>query len=366
MYFVVIGNPENRRVTAFADAVRHLGAGEPVIVSYEGLLTGSTPLALKADSIVRIESPGENDLVRKLLVKQGGAEPDTDEPFGHIGNMRAWYRGYCQCLEQIEQVIDRAGASVMNTPADIQLLFDKPACQQLLELRGVPVPARLSQIKGYKDLLLHMEQQQLQRVFLKPAHGSSASGVVAFRKLGTRVQAITSVELVRNGAEVSLYNSRRVRTYTQEEDIAALVDRLVGEQVFAEAWLPKATLQQRYFDVRVLVINGRARHMVVRSSATIITNLHLGNRRADPRECIDLIGQEAWHAIQRTAEQAAACFPNSLYLGVDVLLTADHRRCFVLEVNAFGDLLPNLLHEGDTCYEAEIRSVLHRINRELC
>jgi hypothetical protein len=32
----------------------------------------------------------------------------------------------------------------------------------------------------------------------------------------------------------------------------------------------------------------------------------------------------------------------------------------VLEINAFGDLLPSLLDEGETCYEAEITAMVNK------
>ena len=55
------------------------------------------------------------------------------------------------------------------------------------------------------------------------------------------------------------------------------------------------------------------------------------------------------------AERAAACFPDALYAGVDILLS-NRKRPLVGEINAFGDLLPNLRHRGDTAYEAIARA----------
>ena len=56
----------------------------------------------------------------------------------------------------------------------------------------------------------------------------------------------------------------------------------------------------------------------------------------------------------RLAERAAACFPQSLYAGVDILL--DHGgRPLVGEINAFGDLLPRLTHNGESAYGAIAR-----------
>ncbi len=88
--------------------------------------------------------------------------------------------------------------------------------------------------------------------------------------------------------------------------------------------------------------------------------MHLGNRRGNMDEFITRIGADKLHEIKQLAEQAAACFPNSLYMGIDILLTADLRKTAVLEINAFGDLLPGLLHEGETCYEAQINAMVNK------
>ena len=52
------------------------------------------------------------------------------------------------------------------------------------------------------------------------------------------------------------------------------------------------------------------------------------------------------------------CFAESLYAGIDLLLTPDYRHHRVLEVNAFGDLLPRLLWNGLDTYQAEVQALL--------
>ena len=52
------------------------------------------------------------------------------------------------------------------------------------------------------------------------------------------------------------------------------------------------------------------------------------------------------------------CFPGSLHGGLDLLIAPDFRRHALLEVNAFGDLLPDLLWEGEDTYTAQVRAAL--------
>jgi hypothetical protein len=64
-------------------------------------------------------------------------------------------------------------------------------------------------------------------------------------------------------------------------------------------------------------------------------------------------------------EAMAKCFPDCLYAGFDVLIEPDFRTAWILEVNAFGDLLPRTLHEGRDTYEWEIEAALQRAPAQL-
>lgn len=375
MQFVIIGNPENRRVISFCETVKSLGYPDPIKISYAGWLDGASHVILPPGSIVKIDSPGENESVRQMLIARGmmiargiawnthkqypdinvTQIPAVQEDFGAIRQMPAWYAGYCNWLDEISEVIKNQPAiHVMNKPEDIKIQFDKPRCQAFLKRHQIPVPFILPAITGFEDLIDKMQQQRLLKVFIKPAHASSASGVIAFRKMDDKMQAITSAEIVEGPKGIELYNSLTIRTYTKPAEIAALIERIMQENVLVEEWLPKATLLDHFFDIRVLVIAGKARHTVVRTSKHPITNLHLGNKRGDMQEFIARIGEDKLREVKTMAERAAACFPASLYMGVDILITADLRKFVVLEINAFGDLLPHLIDEGETCYQAQI------------
>ncbi|MFI0423414.1 STM4014 family protein [Spongiactinospora sp. 9N601] len=205
------------------------------------------------------------------------------------------------------------------------------------------------------------------RVFVKPAHGSSAAGIVALQVRGTQVHAVTSVELVRSGSGPTapeMHNSLRVRTYTDEADVAAIIDALAPDGLHVERWFPKASIGGRVFDLRVVVIGGRPTHAVVRASRTPMTNLHLGGTRGDLEQVRARLGPAGWERAMRTCASAAACFPHSVMVGVDLMVGIDWRRFAVAEVNAFGDLLPRLtgLPDGGApgldCYAAQVAHLL--------
>ena len=148
-----------------------------------------------------------------------------------------------------------------------------------------------------------------------------------------------------------LVNSLNVTTFTTLADLELILDLLLPQGMIIEQWIPKLSLPGGAVDLRVLVIAGEARHWVIRQSNHPMTNLHLGNQRGNPVELVARIGDENLQAAFRLAERAAACFPDSLYAGVDVLLDSRH-RAWIGEINAFGDLLPRLLHRGQSAYSA--------------
>ena len=91
-----------------------------------------------------------------------------------------------------------------------------------------------------------------------------------------------------------------------------------------------------------------------------MTNLHLGNERGDTQEFFAKVGLENWQVMKRTCEAAAALFPHSLYCGVDLLILPDWQQHVILEINAFGDLLPGIIWNGLDTYTSEVDSVLKR------
>ncbi|PZH18362.1 hypothetical protein C1I97_03915 [Streptomyces sp. NTH33] len=349
--FAVVGNPENRRTTMIADAVRAAGHAAPRVLAWRDVLRGR--YAFGPGELVRIDSPGENAEVDRLL-------RDTDDP-ARVEGTALWHRRFTAAVRDVTAAAHRAGAVTTADPEDVAVMFDKRRCHARLAAAGVPVPPALEgPVNGWDGLREQLGAARMSRAFVKPAHGSSASGVVALAMAGPgRVKATTSVETTADGR---LYNSLRVRYYTSESEVAALVDALVPDGIHVERWLPKASQGGRAADLRVVVVAGRATHAVVRTSRHPMTNLHLGGARGDleaARAAIRAAGG-GFADVLDVAERAAACFPRTLCVGVDILPATGWRRFAVGEVNAFGDLLPRLTGlpgsgaEGLDTYAAQV------------
>lgn len=358
----VVGNPGSRRVGLFQDAVRATGLPPARTVSWLDVLKGKA--AFLPGETVRIDSPGEDAEVERML-------RGVDDPT-RVEGSALWYARFTAAVRDVARAATTAGALLLDSPGDIAALFDKRLCHGVLDAAGVPVPASPTSgpsarpVQGWDDVRELMADHRMPRVFVKPAHGSSASGVMAVETAGPgRIRAATSVERDPAGR---LYNSLKVRCCTTEREVAAVVDALAPDGLHIERWLPKASQRGRVADLRVVVVDGRATHAVVRTSRSPMTNLHLGGARGDlgeVRAAVEAAGG-SWAGALAVCERAAAAFPGTLCVGVDLLPATGWRRFAVGEVNAFGDLLPRLTGlpgsgaEGLDTYAAQVAAVMNR------
>ncbi|MFE5095443.1 STM4014 family protein [Streptomyces sp. NPDC056638] len=360
--FAVVGVPGNRRVALFQDAVRAAGLPPARVVPWLDVLRGEA--AFRPGETVRMDSPGEDAEVERLLRAVG-------DP-ARVEGTALWYARFTSAVRAVARAAAASGAVLLDDPDDVAVLFDKRLCHAVLDGAGVPVPASPTSgaaapaVRDWADVRDRMAAHGMPRAFVKPAHGSSASGVLAVETAGPgRVRATTSVE---RDAAGRLFNSLRVRRCTTEREVAAIVDALAPDGLHIERWLPKATQRGRAADLRVVVVAGRATHAVVRTSRSPMTNLHLGGERGsldDVRAAVEATGG-SWAGALAVCERAAACFPDTLCVGVDLLPATGWRRFAVGEVNAFGDLLPRLTGlagsgaEGLDTYAAQVAAVLNR------
>ncbi|MEU9838403.1 STM4014 family protein [Actinomadura sp. NPDC048032] len=351
MTLAVVGAPGDRRPALFAVACRSAGLPEPRLVPWTDVLRG-LPLSFEAGELVRVDSPGEDAGADALLRGPGAPE--------RVGGGARWHRTFTAALRRLSSAASAAGARVLGDVEEIAVMFDKRLTHARLLSAGVPVPVALPEVDGYAALRSRMDEAGERRVFVKPAHGSSASGVVALQTAPGRVRAVTSASLTGG----RLVNSLRVRSYETEEEVATLIDLLAPDGLHVERWLPKAALGGRVFDLRVVVIGGEPTHAVVRTSRTPMTNLHLGGSRGDLEAVRHALGEDGWRRALDVCARAAACFPGSPMVGVDLLVGFGLRRFAVCEVNAFGDLLPGLTGlpgssaEGLDTYGAQVRSLV--------
>jgi hypothetical protein len=348
----VIGDPAGRRVAMYRAAAEACGLPMPECVDWIDLIERGckTLEKIPVGARLRIDSFGDRQEALEALIRLGGGDQSPQR--GEIRSLSEQYVGMCHALRTLDDwASSRTDVMLDQSPREIEVMFDKWATHHRM-LPHRPATILLPEtIEELNDVLMPFINECGGRVFVKPQYASSASGVCCYRLLKDRQQLIAPIELVREDGEVRLFNSLRVRSFTDPRDIRDIFSRLIPQGTIAEVAVNKARVDGDRFDLRVVVIDGQADHVVVRQSASPMTNLHLGNRRGTLEAVADAVGSDRLQACRDLALQAASRFPETLYCGVDILLPR-RGEPLVCEVNAFGDFLPNVIAGGRSVYEA--------------
>ncbi len=369
--FLIVGNPENRRVGLFQEALRAEGLAPATVVPWLALARDAGALEALPDepALLRIDSFGESWEVERALCARGEVDARAEgvsvvgvreigamaEDRGRILAPRQQHLGFLRVLADLEAVIaTKRRWRVLNPPAAIAELFDKRLTSRRYAGLGVPVPRAFDGVTTPAELRARLAEAREESAYVKLASGSSASCLAVYRRRAGRESLHTTIEL----GERASYNSLRIRRYDDPNAIERILSFLLREGSQVEASVPKARLDGRFFDCRVLVVAGEPAFTVIRRSAHPITNLHLGGSRGDPARLADVLPPELEAAAMQSCRTVAAAHPGLLHVGVDLMYEAGFRGHRVLEANAFGDLLPNLERDGLSVYRWEIRAAL--------
>ena len=298
-------------------------------------------------AIVRLESPGKDDRVYRQMLEAGDREdlkePATDWgsatiPNGMMVRPGLWYRGFSRVLRGLRQSFNaKPHLTPTACPLSVAEMFNKNEAAIRLRLAGVSTPDTCSeQLKGPSAVLKFVTDQKWSSAYVKLNTGSSAMGIVLLhtaRGFGATVALTTLAE--RNDA---FFHSRRISRLSGP-GLDRAIQFILDEGACIQAGIPKARIDGRYFDVRVVCVHGKAVCTMFRASANPITNLHLGGQRGEFESCRASIPNRAWLDAMDDCINAAACFDSSV-VGVDLAFEEGFRQHYILEVNAFGDFFP--------------------------
>lgn len=350
--FITIGFTNSRRVKFWENALQQKNCKHELI-TYEQVLKNNLP-KITEPTTLRITSPGEDFNIHKKLLALGGYLNANDLVFhkGLIYPNNYWYKGWCIVLERIASFIEENPLlKVMNSPAAIQLVFHKLNTQKFLAENSIRTPQLIiGKISDYDALITELEERNINQVFIKPYHGSSASGVMAFRQSKGRQVLYTTISLQANG---QLYNHLQLQKYTSIADIKTIINTMIPTGLLVEKWIRKKRFQEKSIDFRILIIRGKAIFIVPRMSQHFITNLHLGNEKGDITAVEKEWGKPLIEAAKSLAVQAVKKINNLFYAGVDVAIS-NNGAPYLLEINAFGDMLLNINRNNKNTYEYEL------------
>lgn len=347
---VLLANPGSKRCEAFCRAAEGVGLA-PVVVPWAAVMPADGCLdhlpAFDPPAVVRLESPGKDVAVTRLLLAAGGradpAEPPADSdavplPKGILHRPGLQYRGFVRVLEGLRRSFDaRPHLRPTACPLAVARMFDKNGTLAMLAAADIPVPEFLSphELPSDPDALLAIVRDRRWPVaYLKLNTGASATGIVVCRFDGVAWTGLTT--LLCRGNE--FFNTRLLRTVSGDE-LRRCVAFLLREGITVQRGLPHAQLSGQNADLRVVCVGGKPVATIFRLSPHPITNLHLGGRRGDWDRCRAAIPTRHWLDALDSAVDAAGCF-DSFVAGVDLLFEPGFRRHHVLEVNAFGDFFP--------------------------
>jgi glutathione synthase/RimK-type ligase-like ATP-grasp enzyme len=374
---VIVGTAGDPRVSGFQSARARAGLPLARLLDYRDLVADPAGAArcLSGPATVRIDSPGRDPTVLAGLLALGidRAEQERSVCISHAmiadriadrGRLlpaHQFIRGLQVVLEALDTQARQHGGAMsirlIPDPATILLAFDKSRCHEHLSAEGIPVPRAVPGITSFEDLFAKMRQAAMSRVFIKLRHGSAAAGTVALATSSQGLRALSTVEMTASADGVRLYNTRDIRTYVAPREIATLINALVPYGVHVEAWIPKVGVAGKVADLRVLMIDGQPALRVLRKSEHAITNLHLGGQRADADGLLSMMSAAAVAALDATCRRVARAFPGALHLGIDIAVAAGLKRHYVLEVNAFGDLLTGITRDGLDAYDLQVRAM---------
>jgi hypothetical protein len=337
------------------------------VVMRDGNLDGL--LAFDQPAIVRIESPGKDDQVTRLLL-EAGSRDDPDEPQrdwrtieipkGLLVRPGLLYRGFCRVLRGLKQSFDARPHLIPTAcPLAIAEMFDKTAITTKLQfVAGVPVPGWLQRPS---DVFAKMIDSVItggrwRTAYLKLNAGSSATGIITIKQMdGGAFHGTTTL------AEIDgrFFNSRLLCHLTGSA-LERAANFLLSEGAFAQEGIPMAQIDGQNFDTRVVCLYGKPVATIFRLSSQPMTNLHLGGRRGNFERCRAAIPTRDWLDALDHCADAAGCFDSAI-AGVDLLFERGCRRHYVLEVNAFGDFFPGWLDaKGRSVHAMEIEATAQR------
>ncbi|MDE7310107.1 MAG: STM4014 family protein [Eubacterium sp.] len=267
-----------------------------------------------------------------------------------LGEMNRLVGDYIQKLDELSQMAKRLPLEFFNHPQAIQMLLDKRACKKKLQEAGLAVtemledPAFTQTDAPAAQLVERMRCMGACQVFIKPLYGSGAAGVSAFRiqpKTGRMALYTCAVEHPVHG----LVNTKRLRCFTTQKEVFAVLNRILEIGCIIERWYAKAQSREYCYDLRAVVLDGRIEFLLGRLSKGPITNLHLNNH---PLEVPALgIPDPVLEQIAFLCKHAAGCFPGLRCAGIDLLLEKGSLRPRIIEMNAQGDLMyQDIFHEN--------------------
>lgn len=266
-------------------------------------------------------------------------------------------KDYEEQLLILEELGKEKGICFFNSPVGILQLLDKVVCKEKLQEHNLPVTTMIGKNpKNFLELKAIMKEKKCWSVFLKPVYGSGAAGIIALsmQPVTEKMVAYTAARVEKKG----LLQQKKIRKITAEKEIEEIVNAITSLNTIVERWYPKASMGRETFDFRILWQFDRMEFIVVRKSASPITNLHLNNGAISLEELFQT--QAFWNRelileeIEELCRNTMAVFPEVQMAGLDVMLDGKTGKPRIIELNGQGDLLYQDIYGENLIYTNQI------------
>ena len=348
------------RAEGFTAALISRGHAAPVHLTYAQYIQNPDALRrlLTQLDVLRVDSPGGGfDIWQCFADLTGNPATGFQKRHGQIYPQAPFVEGTFSSVKSASDLANKQGVPCTADPNAVSLFMDKSRTHAFCQAHDFPVPQKLPGAKSCKELENQMSDLGFRRVFMKLRYGSAASGVLAIEKQGQRLRILTSTEMKKSGDEIILYNSLKIRKYL-EQDARFLIDHMLANfEIHTEEWIPKLRLDDKPADIRLLVIDQKPAHLVLRSSSGPITNLHLGNQRHAADTLRNILPAAIWDGIHSLGEAIGQLFPDQFCFGLDIGIDRKMERIFIIEINAFGDHLHHVDFDGMDPYTYQLRAL---------
>ena len=216
------------------------------------------------------------------------------------------------------------------------------------ERAEMPDSCGLSGANRVEQLLDAMERHRVFQVFLKPIYGSGAAGAAAFRWQPHSGRVVLYTCGMVDSVTGRLVNTKRLRKFTDKNQVFSMVGRLLELDCVAERWYAKAEHDGFSYDLRAVVQDERMDFLLARLSSGPITNLHLNNHPLSEEELG--LPSHIMDEVEQLCIRAAECFPGLRSAGIDILLEKGSLRPRIIELNGQGDLIYQDIFDKNKIY----------------
>ncbi len=309
------------------------------IIDYEDVLTNNLP---------EISSPVLNIALffpykywnKKIEVYKKDSRIYGDKKFG---------LEYKKFFEKVEKIINKKyrdkKIQYVNPPKSSVVERDKKESKKLFRKKGIPTPKTFI-AKHPGDIRQFIAKGT--SLYIKPRFGAFGKGVTYVNK-----DLMITNFLFRNGKIKSRrydYNWRFSKI--KDRDRNRFLKILLSRGCICEEAIEPAVFNGRRFDFRVYCIYGKVVYYYIRSIqvASPITNWSQGGRIEKKKGFAKHVSQDKIKRVKSLARQVARELRLN-YTGVDILLSKDFKKFYVLEAHSFPgyekgfDLMGYLLKE---------------------